>query len=76
MGERTQYAPGTFSWTDLSTTDQDAAKAFYAGLFGWQAMDMPVDENTVYSMQMVDGKAVAAISPQPAQQREANVPPL
>jgi predicted enzyme related to lactoylglutathione lyase len=76
MGERTQYAPGTFSWTDLSTTDQDAAKAFYAGLFGWQAMDMPVDENTVYSMQMVDGKAVAAISPQPAQQREAGVPPL
>ena len=76
MGERTQYAPGTFSWTDLSTTDQDAAKAFYAGLFGWQAMDMPVDENTLYSMQMVDGKAVAAISPQPAQQREAGVPPL
>jgi uncharacterized protein len=76
MGERTQYAPGTFSWTDLSTTDQDAAKAFYAGLFGWEAMDTPVDENTVYSMQMIDGKAVAAISPQPAQQREAGVPPL
>jgi len=76
MGERTQYAPGTFSWTDLSTTDQDAAKAFYAGLFGWQADDRPVDESTVYSMQLIDGKAVAAISPQPAQQREAGVPPL
>ena len=76
MGERTQYAPGTFSWTDLSTTDQDAAKAFYAGLFGWQADDRPVDESTVYSMQLIDGKAVAAISPQPALQREAGVPPL
>src|ERR671931_2563570 len=76
MSERTQYASGTFSWTDLSTTDQDAAKAFYAGLFVWQAMDTPVDENTVYSMQIVDGKAVGAIAPQPPQQREAGVPPL
>ncbi|HEX3317280.1 MAG TPA: VOC family protein [Solirubrobacteraceae bacterium] len=76
MGERTQYAPGTFSWTDLSTTDQDAAKRFYAGVFGWEAQDLPVDENTVYSMQLLDGKPVAAISPQPQQQREAGVPPV
>ncbi|MFL5888873.1 MAG: VOC family protein, partial [Solirubrobacteraceae bacterium] len=71
MGERTQHAPGTFSWADLSTTDQDGAKAFYAGLFGWQAQDLPVDENTIYSMQLIDGKPVAAISPQPPQQRDA-----
>jgi uncharacterized protein len=76
MGERTQHAPGTFSWTDLSTTDQDGAKAFYGGLFGWQAQDLPVDENTVYSMQLIDGKPVAAISPQPQQQRDAGVPPV
>jgi uncharacterized protein len=76
MGERTQYTPGTFSWADLSTTDQAAAKEFYAGLFGWEAEDLPVDENTVYSMQRIGGKAVAAISPQPQQQREAGVPPL
>jgi len=75
MGERTQYAPGTFSWTDLATTDQDGAKAFYAGLFGWEAQDLPVDENTVYSMQQIGGKSVAAISPQPQQQREAGIPP-
>ncbi len=42
MGERSECAPGTFSWTDLATTDQDAAKAFYTGLFGWEAEDMPV----------------------------------
>jgi uncharacterized protein len=75
MGERTQHAPGTFSWTDLATTDQDAAKRFYAGVFGWDAQDLPVDENTVYSMQLMGGKAVAAISPQPQQQREAGAPP-
>jgi predicted enzyme related to lactoylglutathione lyase len=75
MGERTEYTPGTFSWTDLSTTDQDAAKAFYSGLFGWEADDRPVGDGIVYSMMLLDGKAVAAISPQPQQQRDAGVPP-
>jgi predicted enzyme related to lactoylglutathione lyase len=76
MGERTQYTPGTFSWTDLTTTDQDAAKTFYGSLFGWEAEDMPVGDGVFYSMQRVDGKNVAAISPQPQPQREAGVPPM
>lgn len=76
MGERTKYTPGTFSWTDLSTPDQDAAKAFYTSLFGWEVQDNPVDEQTVYSMMLIDGKPVAAISPQPQQQRDAGVPPM
>ena len=75
MGERTQYTPGTFSWVDLSTTDQDAAKTFYSQLFGWEATDNQVDEDTVYSMMSLGGKQVAAISPQPQQQRDAGVPP-
>jgi predicted enzyme related to lactoylglutathione lyase len=75
MGERTEYTPGTFSWTDLTTIDQDAAKAFYSGLFGWEADDRPVGDGIVYSMMQLDGKGVAAISPQPQQQREAGVPP-
>src|SRR5436190_10791270 len=76
MGERTQYAPGTFCWTDLTTTDQAAAKAFYGALFGWEAQDMPVGEGIHYSMMRLDGKDVAAISPQPPQQRDAGVPPV
>jgi uncharacterized protein len=76
MGERTKYAPGTFSWTDLTTTDQEGAKAFYAGLFGWEADDRPVGDGIYYSMQQIGGKDVAAISPQPQQQRDAGVPPL
>jgi predicted enzyme related to lactoylglutathione lyase len=75
MGERTSYTPGTFSWADLSTTDQDAAKAFYASLFGWQAEDMPVPGDGYYSMQRLDGKQVAAIAAQPQVQRDAGVPP-
>ncbi len=41
MGERTKYAAGTFCWTDLTTPDQDVAKAFYSGLFGWESNDIP-----------------------------------
>jgi predicted enzyme related to lactoylglutathione lyase len=76
MGERTKYTPGTFSWTDLTTSDQDGAKAFYSALFGWQITDTPVDESTSYSMAALDGKPVAGISPQPQQQRDNGVPPL
>jgi uncharacterized protein len=75
MGERTKYTPGTFSWADVTTTDQAAAKEFYSGLFGWEAEDAPVGDGVYYSMMKLDGKSVAAISPQPQQQREAGVPP-
>ncbi len=77
MGERSSYAPGTFCWVELTTTDQDAAKAFYGALLGWQADDRPVgDAGSYYSMQLIDGKPVAAIAAQPEQQREAGVPSL
>jgi predicted enzyme related to lactoylglutathione lyase len=76
MGERTQYVPGTFSWTDLTTTDQNAARAFYGELFGWTADDMPAGEGIVYSMMKVGDAHVAAISSQPQAQREAGVPPM
>jgi predicted enzyme related to lactoylglutathione lyase len=76
MGQRTEYKPGTFSWTDLSTTDQEGAKAFYTALFGWDVQDNPVGDDMVYSMMLVDGQPVAAISPQPEQQREMGAPPM
>lgn len=75
MGERTEYTPGTFCWTDLSTTDQDAAKKFYGALFDWEAVDNPIGDDMTYSMMRADGHEVAGIATQPAQQREAGVPP-
>jgi uncharacterized protein len=76
MGERSQYAPGTFCWADLTTTDQQAAKTFYSELLGWSAQDTPVGEGVFYSIMSRDGKSVAAIAPQPQAQREAGVPPV
>jgi uncharacterized protein len=76
MGERSEYTPGTFCWSELTTSDQAAAKAFYGGLLGWEADDRPVGDGAYYSMQIVGGKPVAAIASQPQQQRDAGVPPL
>jgi predicted enzyme related to lactoylglutathione lyase len=75
MGERTSYAPGTFSWVDLATSDQEAAKAFYGSLFGWEPEDLPVPGGGHYSMQRLNGRNVAAIAPQPQAQRDAGAPP-
>ncbi len=77
MGERSSYTPGTFCWTELTTTDQAEAKEFYGGLLGWVADDRPIgDGDYVYSMMQRDGKPVAAIATQPDQQRESGAPPL
>jgi predicted enzyme related to lactoylglutathione lyase len=61
MGERTSYAPGTFSWAELVTSDGDAAKSFYSSLFGWQYEDTPIPDGSVYSMARRDAKRVAAL---------------
>ena len=61
MAERTSYAPGTFSWVELATSDADAAKAFYAEVFGWGYQDTPIGDGMVYSTALVDGKAAGAL---------------
>lgn len=60
MGKRESYEPGTFCWTDLSTTDGGGAKAFYGGLFGWEFRDDEIPGG-VYTTCFVDGEVVAAI---------------
>jgi len=76
MPERTSYTQGTPNWVDLQTSNQDAAKAFYAGLFGWTYDDQPMPDGQVYSMAMLGGHTVAAIAPQPPAMAEAGVPPM
>jgi predicted enzyme related to lactoylglutathione lyase len=71
VGERTEHAPGTFSWTDLGTTDAEAAKAFYTALLGWEAEDNPIPGGGVYTMLRKDGLEVCALY----QQGQEGVPP-
>jgi predicted enzyme related to lactoylglutathione lyase len=61
MIEMTRYAPGSFCWADLATNDPDSAKAFYAGLFGWEAVDSPTDAGVPYTMLLTDGRPVGAL---------------
>ncbi len=35
------YAQGTPSYIELQTPDQQAARAFYGGLFGWEVDESP-----------------------------------
>jgi uncharacterized protein len=75
VGERTSYAPGTFCWVDLGTTDPDGAKRFYGELFGWEMEDFPGGDGGTYTVLRVDGKDVGGLYEQPEEQREQGVPP-
>jgi predicted enzyme related to lactoylglutathione lyase len=74
MAERTSHKAGTISWADLATTDQDAAKAFYGGLFGWEYDEQPVGEGQTYSMAKLGGRSAAAISTQQPDETAAGIP--
>ncbi|WP_420628907.1 VOC family protein [Candidatus Leptofilum sp.] len=56
-----RYPDGVFCWVDLTTPDQEAAKAFYSGLFGWEIDDRPIDMGGVYTMLQLEGKNVAGL---------------
>jgi len=75
MPQRTSYAQGTPCWVDLQTTDQDAARSFYADLFGWKYDDQPMGEGLVYSQAIVNDGVVAAIAAQSPELVAAGAPP-
>jgi predicted enzyme related to lactoylglutathione lyase len=63
MAEFTSYEPGTPSWVDLASSDLAATKAFYAGLFGWEAQDLPAETAGGYGFFLLRGKLVAGYGP-------------
>jgi uncharacterized protein len=68
------YAPGSFCWAELATTDAAAARAFYGGLFGWTVVEVPMGEGQTYHMLQLDGRDVAALYEQQPEQRAHGVP--
>jgi uncharacterized protein len=57
-----EYAPGTPSWVELSSSDPDAAATFYREVMGWQATEPgPVEETGGYRMFQQDGKNVGGL---------------
>jgi len=53
--------PGAPAWVDLSTTDVDAASAFYEALFGWDAEDVVDERFGGYRVFRLHGKRVGGI---------------
>ncbi|MCP4417483.1 MAG: VOC family protein, partial [Chloroflexi bacterium] len=71
-----KYPDGVFCWVELSTTDAEAAKAFYTGLFGWEVDDIPMETGGVYTMLRLEGKSVTALSAMPPDMQAQGIPPF
>jgi len=65
--------PGAVSWTELATSDPEAAKKFYGSLFGWtfQTMEMP---GMQYHVASVAGRQFGGVMKMPAD--KASMPPI
>ena len=63
MAEFESYEHGTPCWVDVTSTDLDAALAFYEGLFGWESERTTQPEAGGYTMFSLRDKYVAAASP-------------
>ena len=51
---------GRFIWYELTTTDVDRAKAFYADVIGWGTQDVPVP-GARYTLFTADGTSVSGV---------------
>lgn len=69
MGTTREHALGAANWFELATTDQAAAKAFYAAVFGWTSVDHEIGEGGHYTIFEHQGRECAACyTMQPEQQ--------
>ena len=75
MQETPKYAPGTFCWIELGTSDSEAAKKFYTELFGWTFADNPIGPDMVYTMLKKDGKDVGALYKLMPEMTARGIPP-
>jgi len=75
MPTTTTHAPGTFNWPELTTSDQNGAKKFYTGLFGWQFKDTDMGPDGVYTIFTREGYDVAALFTLRPEQTKQGVPP-
>ena len=67
MTELRTYPHGVTCWVDTGQPDLDAARRFYADLFGWTLNDAtPRQAPGAYLVATLDGQDVAAVGPTPA----------
>jgi hypothetical protein len=56
-GVQVANVPGAFTWSEHMSHDFEAAKAFYAGVFGYEYGDMSTDDFS-YATLLIDGQQV------------------
>lgn len=56
---------GAFSWSELMTTDPDAAVDYYSSVFGWDFSKMDMGDQGTYHVASVGGKPVGGIMERP-----------
>ncbi len=61
QGAQLVNEPGAWCWSELSTSDLEASKAFYGSVFGWSFGGTPD-----YAEAQVGGRSIAGIMPRPA----------
>ncbi len=66
--------PGTWSWSELLTTDVDASKAFYGAVFGWTCNTQGAGPTGEYTEWQVNGRSVGGMMLKPPM-LPAEVPP-
>jgi predicted enzyme related to lactoylglutathione lyase len=67
MAEPRTYPHGVTSWIDTEQPDLEAARMFYAGLFGWTLTDPTLSSaQESYLIATLDGQDVAALGAVPA----------
>jgi predicted enzyme related to lactoylglutathione lyase len=70
MTDERTYPAAVPCWVDTEQPDPEAARQFYAGLFGWTFTDaVPPGVPGTYLIASLDGKDVAAIGPAAADTR-------
>ncbi|MGZ4755228.1 MAG: VOC family protein [Acidimicrobiia bacterium] len=77
MPARTEYAPGTPSWTDLASPDVAASRQFYGALFGWDIGEESTgDPDNPYLIARQDGKDVAGMMKLSPEMQASGMPPV
>ena len=72
-----KYPQGTFSWADNSSTDPEAAKAFYQALLGWDKDEIPLGPmmpGATYAMFKQDGAYTAGFAAMMPDMQAAGLP--
>ncbi len=74
MTTTTQHAAGMFCWIQLATSDEDSAKKFYRGLFGWNFDDTEMGGRS-FTVLKKDDNAVGALYGIQTEERQQGVAP-